>query len=255
MQLLPMASSPDGLISAQHAVITKTPGWGVLTTTRNVNVTQGHEGGGGGEGGLEGAGRGGGAGTRPWWLALYACGGAYWPLAFELSAMTSRPPGGGGGGPPDVFLIPIRVRGGCAASLAPAADCLRAVPPPLPAALPLGPAAHLKLFLVPGQRICHEVHVAHEAPVLLVNDGPLHLPQAPPECQPPNAEGPLEHNPPRADIGREEGGGVWHKASVSDCLPLAAPIGLSPLLILTLCGPERVLVVSTEGGGGGGWAA
>ena len=42
------------------------------------------------------------------------------------------------------------------------------------------------------------------------------------------------------------GGGGWHKASVSDCLPLAAPIGLSPLLILTLCGPERVLVVSTE---------
>ena len=41
-------------------------------------------------------------------------------------------------------------------------------------------------------------------------------------------------------------GGVWHKTSVSDCLPLAAPIGLSPLLILTLCGPERVLVVSTE---------
>ena len=41
-------------------------------------------------------------------------------------------------------------------------------------------------------------------------------------------------------------GEVWHKASVSDCLPLAAPIGLSPLLILTLCGPERVLVVSTE---------
>ena len=42
------------------------------------------------------------------------------------------------------------------------------------------------------------------------------------------------------------GGGGWHKASVSDCLPLAAPIGLSPLLMLTLCGPERVLVVSTE---------
>ena len=33
---------------------------------------------------------------------------------------------------------------------------------------------------------------------------------------------------------------------VSGCLPLAAPIGLSPLLILTLCGSERVLVVSTE---------
>ena len=42
------------------------------------------------------------------------------------------------------------------------------------------------------------------------------------------------------------GGVFWHKASVSDCLPLAAPIGLSRLLILTLCGHERVLVVSTE---------
>ena len=45
---------------------------------------------------------------------------------------------------------------------------------------------------------------------------------------------------------RGGGGGVWHKASVSDCLPLVAPIGLSPLHILTLCGSERVLVVSTE---------
>ena len=45
--------------------------------------------------------------------------------------------------------------------------------------------------------------------------------------------------------GEGRGGGVWHKASVSD-LPLGAPIGLSPLLILTLCGSERVLVVSTE---------
>ena len=34
MQLLPMASSPDGLISAQYAVITKTPGWGVLSSAR-----------------------------------------------------------------------------------------------------------------------------------------------------------------------------------------------------------------------------
>ena len=42
------------------------------------------------------------------------------------------------------------------------------------------------------------------------------------------------------------GGRCWHKASVSHCLPLAAPVGLSPLLIPTLCGPERVLVVSTE---------
>ena len=46
-----------------------------------------------------------------------------------------------------------------------------------------------------------------------------------------------------------EGGGR-HKASVFGCLPLAAPIGLSPLLILILCGPEHVLVVSTGEGGG-----
>ena len=42
-----------------------------------------------------------------------------------------------------------------------------------------------------------------------------------------------------------EGGGR-HEAMVLVWLPLAAPIGLSPLLILTLCGSERVLVVSTE---------
>ena len=30
------------------------------------------------------------------------------------------------------------------------------------------------------------------------------------------------------------------------CLPLAAPIGLLPLHILTLCGSKRVLVLSTE---------
>ena len=47
MQLLPMASSPDSLISAWYAVITKTSGWEVLTTTRNVNVTQPTGGGGG----------------------------------------------------------------------------------------------------------------------------------------------------------------------------------------------------------------
>ena len=50
----------------------------------------------------------------------------------------------------------------------------------------------------------------------------------------------------------ERGGGGWHKASVSDCLPLAAPIGPSPLLILTLCGPQRR--VRGGGGGGGGMA-
>ena len=34
---------------------------------------------------------GGGVGTRPWWLALLACGGAYWPLTFAFAR------GGGGG--------------------------------------------------------------------------------------------------------------------------------------------------------------
>ena len=65
-------------------------------------------GGGSRRGGILG---GGGLGTRPWWLALLACGGAYWLLALEPSAMTSRhrhycghpqccghPPGWGGGG-------------------------------------------------------------------------------------------------------------------------------------------------------------
>ena len=47
-------------------------------------------------------------------------------------------------------------------------------------------------------------------------------------------------------------GGLAQGLSVSDCVPLAAPIGLSPLLILTLCGPERVLLVSNGGGGGDG---
>ena len=52
----------------------------------------------------------------------------------------------------------------------------------------------------------------------------------------------------RRCLGRGGGGG-WHKASVSDCLPLAAPIGLSPLLILTLCG-------DTESGSGiGVWGS
>ena len=46
--------------------------------------------------------------------------------------------------------------------------------------------------------------------------------------------------------GRGGGGGSWHEAMVWVRLPLAAPSGLSPLLILTLCGSERVLVVSTE---------
>ena len=55
----------------------------------------GHALGGGGGGGV--ALEGGGVGTRPWWLALLTCDGAYWPLAFEPSAMTSRHPPAWGG--------------------------------------------------------------------------------------------------------------------------------------------------------------
>ena len=62
----------------------------------------------------------GGFGTRPRWLALLACGGAYWPLALEPSAMTSRhpyycghphcrghppAPGGGVGNPECTFCL------------------------------------------------------------------------------------------------------------------------------------------------------
>ena len=57
-------------------------------------------------------------------------------------------------------------------------------------------------------------------------------------------QGPVKKPP--MDYMSHKGWGGWHKASVSDCLPLAAPIGLLPLLIVTLCEPERVLVVSTE---------
>ena len=44
-----------------------------------------------GAGGLKSLG-GGGLAQGLWWLALLACGGAYWPLVFEPSAMPSRPP-------------------------------------------------------------------------------------------------------------------------------------------------------------------
>ena len=51
---------------------------------------------------------------------------------------------------------------------------------------------------------------------------------------------------PSAKVGGTGGGGFGTRPMVLVCLPLAAPIGLSPLLILTLCGSERVVVVSTE---------
>ena len=66
---------------------------------------------------------------------------------------------------------------------------------------------------------------------------------APPLQSPPVAHDSL---PSPSDGLPPGGGGVGTMPRVFDCLPLAAPIGLSPLLILILCGPERVLVVSTE---------
>ena len=47
------------------------------------------------------------------------------------------------------------------------------------------------------------------------------------------------------------GGGGWHKASAVGCLPLAVPIGPSPLLILTLCGFCGFILTLCGGGGGG----
>ena len=38
------------------------------------------------------------------------------------------------------------------------------------------------------------------------------------------------------------GGGRWHKAMVVLCFPLTAPIGLSPLNFLPLCGSEICLL-------------
>ena len=56
----------------------------------------------------------------------------------------------------------------------------------------------------------------------------------------------LKHSFASRPLLRDTGGGGWHEAMVLVCLPLAAPIGLSPLHIPTHCGSKRVLVVSTE---------
>ena len=45
--------------------------------------------------------------------------------------------------------------------------------------------------------------------------------------------------------GQRRGVG-WHEAMALVYLPLAGPVGPSPLHILTLCGSERVALVSTE---------
>ena len=61
--------------------------------------------------------------------------------------------------------------------------------------------------------------------------------------------------------GMEGGGGVWHKASGSDCLclPVAAAIGLSPLNLLpcqagrrSTAGIRTAAGIHLPGGGGGG---
>ena len=59
------------------------------------------------------------------------------------------------------------------------------------------------------------------------------------------------HGKPREGGCRYRGGGgVARGHGFLFCLPLAAPIGLSPLHIPTLCGSEGVLVASTRGGRG-----
>ena len=108
-------------------------------------------------------------------------------------------------------------------------------------------------------------HTNHWAPRTRKQHQQEHWPQRPTESSDPtqHAKGragdrpwpckgaSTRQNVTQGEGGREAGwpgreGGGWHKASASDCLPLALPTGLSPLHILTLCGPERVLVMSTE---------
>ena len=69
-----------GLIQSPVPVATGLQGKCCVSTTLLTRVTHDTRRGGGG------------GGTRPGWLDLSACGGAYWPLAFEPSAMTSRHP-------------------------------------------------------------------------------------------------------------------------------------------------------------------
>ena len=80
--------------------------------------------------------------------------------------------------------------------------------------------------------------------------GAVHSRHAQSHASEPDTSSQQEHGSVRRRGGRGgirlTGGGGWHKASVFGCLPLAVPIGLSPLLILTLCRAERVVVVSTE---------
>ena len=101
---------------ANDTVPRSTKGWPGPTITLRLSDNPEHS----TPGGLRDAE--GGFGTRPWWLALVACGGAYWPLAFEPSAMTSRAsavvlrasalprasPCLGGGGDPECNFCPWR---------------------------------------------------------------------------------------------------------------------------------------------------
>ena len=104
-------------------------------------------------------------------------------------------------------------------------------------------------------------HTNHWAPRTRKRHQPEHRPQWPTESSDPtqhakgrrgDCPGPCTETTTRRNV--TQGGAGWHMASVLGSLPLAAPIGLSPLLILTLCGSECVLVVSTEPLDGGGGA-
>ena len=110
--------------------------------------------------------------------------------------------------------------------------------------LPL--AAHIGLSPLHIPTLCGPEHVGGGGPLGLERG----TPPLPTHCWPetPGGGGGDWGGGGLGRVRRERlgGGGVRHKASVFGCLPLAAPIDLSPLLILTLCGPEHVLVVSTE---------
>ena len=181
----------------------------------------------------------------PPWVAPFPLPSVF-PALSILSILSE-----GGGGVPPFLSVPEDTSGlctgpeGCGEYTDGAEPPLSHVPtttPPPPPAQPPGPAPGPALRGTCGcpsnpsgsLSLSLSLSLSRAAGAACARD-----PQCPPP--PPRPKGNV-----RSAARRRRRGGVWHKASASDCLPLAAPIGLSPLLILTLCGPERVLVVSTE---------
>ena len=97
------------------------------------------------------------------------------------------------------------------------------------------------------------LRLRRQHPFLHKTKGPTRNPISPTPPPPPSAGVHVTLPPPppaeqfsgRPTSPGWDWGGGGHEAMVLVCLPLA-PIGLSPLRILTLCGSELVLVVSPE---------